>query len=79
MPWSTTLTLKVVIQAAPTNAELATGLCLPRRQHVKSNTIVYAKDRATAASGRPDEPCRFARIAARKAQDARRKRACRRR
>ncbi|MCC6778508.1 MAG: bifunctional phosphoribosylaminoimidazolecarboxamide formyltransferase/IMP cyclohydrolase [Hyphomicrobiales bacterium] len=66
------MTLKVVTRRAPTNAELA-DLTFAFRvaKHVKSNTIVYAKDRATVGVGagqmsRVDS----ARIAARKAQDA---------
>ncbi|HMH71239.1 MAG TPA: bifunctional phosphoribosylaminoimidazolecarboxamide formyltransferase/IMP cyclohydrolase, partial [Bradyrhizobium sp.] len=66
------MTLKVVTARAPTNAEL-TDLAFAFRvaKHVKSNTIVYAKDCATVGIGagqmsRVDS----ARIAARKAQDA---------
>jgi phosphoribosylaminoimidazolecarboxamide formyltransferase/IMP cyclohydrolase len=66
------MTLKVVTRRAPTNAEL-TDLAFAFRvaKHVKSNTIVYAKDLATVGIGagqmsRVDS----ARIAARKAQDA---------
>jgi phosphoribosylaminoimidazolecarboxamide formyltransferase/IMP cyclohydrolase len=64
--------LEVVTRRAPTNAEL-TDLAFAFRiaKHVKSNTIVYAKDRATVGIGagqmsRVDS----ARIAARKAEDA---------
>jgi phosphoribosylaminoimidazolecarboxamide formyltransferase/IMP cyclohydrolase len=66
------MSLDVVTRRAPTNAELA-DLTFAFRvaKHVKSNTIVYAKDRATVGIGagqmsRVDS----ARIAARKAQDA---------
>src|SRR6516164_4970442 len=64
--------LKVVTRRAPTNAEL-TDLAFAFRvaKHVKSNTIVYAKDRATVGIG-AGQMSRIdsARIAARKAQDA---------
>jgi phosphoribosylaminoimidazolecarboxamide formyltransferase/IMP cyclohydrolase len=66
------LTLKAVTKRAPTEAELR-DLRFAFRvvKHVKSNTIVYAKDLATVGIGagqmsRVDS----ARIAARKAQDA---------
>ena len=66
------MALKVVTKRAPTNAEL-TDLAFAFRvaKHVKSNTIVYAKDRATVGIGagqmsRVDS----ARIAARKGEDA---------
>ncbi len=66
------LTLKTVTRRAPTEAELR-DLRFAFRvvKHVKSNTIVYAKDLATVGIGagqmsRVDS----ARIAARKAQDA---------
>lgn len=66
------MTLTTVTKRAPTNAEL-TDLRFAFRiaKHVKSNTIVYAKDLATVGIGagqmsRVDS----ARIAARKAQDA---------
>jgi phosphoribosylaminoimidazolecarboxamide formyltransferase / IMP cyclohydrolase len=66
------MTLKVVTKRAPSNAE-RTDLAFAFRvaKHVKSNTIVYAKDLATVGIGagqmsRVDS----ARIAARKAQDA---------
>jgi phosphoribosylaminoimidazolecarboxamide formyltransferase / IMP cyclohydrolase len=66
------MTLKVVTRRAPTNAEL-TDLAFAFRvaKHVKSNTIVYAKDRATVGIG-AGQMSRIdsARIAARKAQDA---------
>jgi phosphoribosylaminoimidazolecarboxamide formyltransferase / IMP cyclohydrolase len=64
--------LDVVTKRAPTNAELADlAFAFRVAKHVKSNTIVYAKDRATVGIGagqmsRVDS----ARIAARKAQDA---------
>jgi phosphoribosylaminoimidazolecarboxamide formyltransferase/IMP cyclohydrolase len=66
------MTLKVMTKRAPTNAEL-TDLAFAFRvaKHVKSNTIVYAKDGATVGIGagqmsRVDS----SRIAARKAEDA---------
>jgi phosphoribosylaminoimidazolecarboxamide formyltransferase/IMP cyclohydrolase len=66
------MTLKTVTKRAPTNAEL-TDLRFAFRvaKHVKSNTIVYAKDRATVGIG-AGQMSRIdsARIAARKAQDA---------
>jgi phosphoribosylaminoimidazolecarboxamide formyltransferase/IMP cyclohydrolase len=64
--------LKVVTKRAPTNSELADlAFAFRIAKHVKSNTIVYAKDRATVGVGagqmsRVDS----ARIAARKAEDA---------
>ncbi|MDT3685193.1 MAG: bifunctional phosphoribosylaminoimidazolecarboxamide formyltransferase/IMP cyclohydrolase [Pseudorhodoplanes sp.] len=64
--------LKVVTQRAPTNAELRDlRFAFRVAKHVKSNTIIYAKDNATVGIGagqmsRVDS----ARIAARKAQDA---------
>jgi len=66
------MTLKVVTRRAPTNAELADlAFAFRIAKHVKSNTIVYAKDRATVGIGagqmsRVDS----ARIAALKAADA---------
>jgi phosphoribosylaminoimidazolecarboxamide formyltransferase/IMP cyclohydrolase len=66
------MTLKTVTQRAPTAAELADlAFAFRVAKHVKSNTIVYARDRATVGIGagqmsRVDS----ARIAARKAQDA---------
>jgi phosphoribosylaminoimidazolecarboxamide formyltransferase/IMP cyclohydrolase len=66
------MTLKVVTKRAPTDAELRDlRFAFRVAKHVKSNTIVYAKDRATVGIGagqmsRVDS----ARIAARKAQDA---------
>ena len=66
------MTLKVVTKRAPTNAEL-TDLAFAFRiaKHVKSNTIVYAKDCATVGIG-AGQMSRIdsARIAARKAEDA---------
>ena len=66
------MTLKAVTKRAPTNAEL-TDLAFAFRvaKHVKSNTIVYAKDRATVGIG-AGQMSRIdsARIAARKAEDA---------
>jgi phosphoribosylaminoimidazolecarboxamide formyltransferase/IMP cyclohydrolase len=66
------MTLKAVTARAPTDAELRDlKFAFRVAKHVKSNTIVYAKDRATVGIGagqmsRVDS----ARIAARKAQDA---------
>jgi phosphoribosylaminoimidazolecarboxamide formyltransferase/IMP cyclohydrolase len=66
------MTLKAVTERAPTDAELRDlKFAFRVAKHVKSNTIVYAKDRATVGIGagqmsRVDS----ARIAARKAQDA---------
>ena len=66
------MTLKVVTKRAPTDAELRDlKFAFRVAKHVKSNTIVYAKDLATVGIGagqmsRVDS----ARIAARKAQDA---------
>ena len=66
------MTLEVVSRRAPTNAELA-DLTFAFRvaKHVKSNTIVYAKDRATVGIG-AGQMSRIdsARIAARKAVEA---------
>jgi phosphoribosylaminoimidazolecarboxamide formyltransferase/IMP cyclohydrolase len=65
------MTLKTVTERAPTDAELRDlKFAFRVAKHVKSNTIVYAKDRATVGIGagqmsRVDS----ARIAARKAQD----------
>jgi phosphoribosylaminoimidazolecarboxamide formyltransferase/IMP cyclohydrolase len=64
--------LKVVTRRAPTNSEL-TDLRFAFRvaKHVKSNTIVYAKDRATVGIGAGQmSRVDAARIAARKAADA---------
>ena len=66
------MTLKVVTKRAPTDAELRDlKFAFRVAKHVKSNTIIYAKDLATVGIGagqmsRVDS----ARIAARKAQDA---------
>jgi phosphoribosylaminoimidazolecarboxamide formyltransferase/IMP cyclohydrolase len=64
--------LKTVTKRAPTNEEMR-DLTFAFRvaKHVKSNTIVYAKDRATVGIG-AGQMSRIdsARIAARKAQDA---------
>ncbi len=64
--------LKTVTKRAPTQAELA-DLRFAFRvvKHVKSNTIVYAKDRATVGIGAGQmSRVDAARIAARKAEDA---------
>jgi phosphoribosylaminoimidazolecarboxamide formyltransferase/IMP cyclohydrolase len=66
------MSLDVVTKRAPTNAEIA-DLTFAFRvaKHVKSNTIVYAKDRATVGIGAGQmSRVDAARIAARKAQDA---------
>jgi phosphoribosylaminoimidazolecarboxamide formyltransferase / IMP cyclohydrolase len=66
------LELKVVTRRRPTEAEL-TDLRFAFRvaKHVKSNTIVYAKDRATVGIGAGQmSRVDAARIAARKAEDA---------
>ncbi len=66
------LDLKVVTKRAPTNAELRDlAFAFRVAKHVKSNTIVYAKDRATVGIG-AGQMSRIdaARIAARKAEDA---------
>jgi len=64
--------LKQVTKRAPTNAELRDlrfAFCVAK--HVKSNTIVYAKDSATVGIGAGQmSRVDAARIAARKAQDA---------
>ena len=66
------MALKVVTKRAPTDAELRDlKFAFRVAKHVKSNTIIYAKDLATVGIGagqmsRVDS----ARIAARKAQDA---------
>jgi phosphoribosylaminoimidazolecarboxamide formyltransferase/IMP cyclohydrolase len=66
------MTLKVMTKRAPSNAE-RTDLAFAFRvaKHVKSNTIVYAKDLATVGIG-AGQMSRIdsARIAARKAEDA---------
>jgi phosphoribosylaminoimidazolecarboxamide formyltransferase/IMP cyclohydrolase len=66
------MTLKVVTKRAPTNAELSDlAFAFRVAKHVKSNTIVYAKDGATVGIG-AGQMSRIdsARIAARKAEDA---------
>ena len=66
------ITLKVVTKRAPTNAERSDlAFAFRVAKHVKSNTIVYAKDLATVGIG-AGQMSRIdsARIAARKAQDA---------
>jgi phosphoribosylaminoimidazolecarboxamide formyltransferase/IMP cyclohydrolase len=66
------MTLKVVTKRAPTNAELRDlAFAFRVAKHVKSNTIVYAKDLATVGIG-AGQMSRIdsARIAARKAEDA---------
>ena len=64
--------LKVVTRRAPTNSELADlAFAFRVAKHVKSNTIVYAKDRATVGIGAGQmSRVDAARIAARKAEDA---------
>ncbi len=64
--------LKVVTKRAPTDAELADlRFAFRVAKHVKSNTIVYAKDRATVGIGAGQmSRVDAARIAARKAEDA---------
>src|SRR6187401_2513305 len=64
--------LKVVTKRAPTNAELRDlAFAFRVAKHVKSNTIVYARDLATVGIG-AGQMSRIdsARIAARKAEDA---------
>jgi phosphoribosylaminoimidazolecarboxamide formyltransferase/IMP cyclohydrolase len=66
------MNLKIVTKRAPTNAELRDlRFAFRIAKHVKSNTIVYAKDSATVGIG-AGQMSRIdsARIAARKAQDA---------
>ena len=66
------MTLKTVTKRAPTPAELDDlRFAFRVAKHVKSNTIVYAKDRATVGIG-AGQMSRIdsARIAARKAEDA---------
>ena len=72
MPWSTTCSCKTVTKRAPTAAELADlRFAFRVAKHVKSNTIVYAKDRATVGIGAGQmSRVDAARIAARKAEDA---------
>jgi phosphoribosylaminoimidazolecarboxamide formyltransferase / IMP cyclohydrolase len=64
--------LDIVTKRAPTNAELADlAFAFRVAKHVKSNTIVYAKDRATVGIGAGQmSRVDAARIAARKAADA---------
>jgi phosphoribosylaminoimidazolecarboxamide formyltransferase / IMP cyclohydrolase len=64
--------LKVVTRRAPSNAELRDlRFAFRVAKHVKSNTIVYAKDAATVGIGAGQmSRVDAARIAARKAQDA---------
>jgi phosphoribosylaminoimidazolecarboxamide formyltransferase/IMP cyclohydrolase len=64
--------LRVVTKRAPSNAELADlRFAFRVAKHVKSNTIVYAKDRATVGIGAGQmSRVDAARIAARKAEDA---------
>ena len=67
-----TMTLKVATKRAPSDAEMRDLQFVFRvAKHVKSNTIVYAKDLATVGIG-AGQMSRIdsARIAARKAQDA---------
>jgi phosphoribosylaminoimidazolecarboxamide formyltransferase/IMP cyclohydrolase len=63
---------KVVTRRAPTNAERADlAFAFRVAKHVKSNTIVYARDRATVGIGAGQmSRVDAARIAARKAEDA---------
>jgi phosphoribosylaminoimidazolecarboxamide formyltransferase/IMP cyclohydrolase len=64
--------MKVVTKRSPTNAELRDlAFAFRVAKHVKSNTIVYAKDLATVGIG-AGQMSRIdsARIAARKAEDA---------
>ncbi len=64
--------MKVVTRRAPTNAELADlAFAFRVAKHVKSNAIVYAKDRATVGIGAGQmSRVDASRIGARKAQDA---------
>jgi phosphoribosylaminoimidazolecarboxamide formyltransferase/IMP cyclohydrolase len=64
--------LKTVTKRAPTAGELADlRFAFRVAKHVKSNTIVYAKDRATVGIGAGQmSRVDAARIAARKAEDA---------
>ena len=66
------LDLKVVTKRPPTESELADlQFAFTVAKHVKSNTIVYAKDRATVGVGAGQmSRVDAARIAARKAEDA---------
>ena len=69
------MALKIVTRRAPTDAELRDlKFAFRVAKHVKSNTIVYAKDlRHGRHRRRPDEPGRFG--AHRRAQGAGRRRA----
>jgi phosphoribosylaminoimidazolecarboxamide formyltransferase / IMP cyclohydrolase len=64
--------LKIVTKRAPSEAELADlRFAFRVAKHVKSNTIVYAKDRATVGIGAGQmSRVDAARIAAHKAEDA---------
>jgi phosphoribosylaminoimidazolecarboxamide formyltransferase/IMP cyclohydrolase len=66
------MAMKVVTRRAPTNAELADlAFAFRVAKHVKSNTIVYAKDGATVGIGAGQmSRVDAARIAAHKAADA---------
>ena len=66
------MTLRTVTKRAPTEQELADlRFAFRIAKHVKSNTIVYAKDRATVGIGAGQmSRVDAARIAARKAEDA---------
>ena len=66
------MTLKVATKRAPTNSEIRDlKFAFRVAKHVKSNTIVYAKDLATVGIGAGQmSRINSARIAARKAQDA---------
>jgi phosphoribosylaminoimidazolecarboxamide formyltransferase/IMP cyclohydrolase len=66
------LDLKVVTKRAPTDAEMADlRFAFRVAKHVKSNTIIYAKDRATVGIGAGQmSRVDASRIAARKAEDA---------
>jgi len=66
------MALKTVTKRAPSEAELADlRFAFRVAKHVKSNTIVYAKDRATVGIGAGQmSRVDAARIAARKAEDA---------
>src|SRR6201999_2328293 len=66
------MTLKTVTKRAPSDAELDDlRFAFRVAKHVKSNTIVYAKDRATVGIGAGQmSRVDAARIAARKAEDA---------
>ena len=70
MPWSTRCSLKTVTKRAPSAAELADlRFAFRVAKHVKSNTIVYAKDCATVGIGAGQmSRVDAARIAARKAR-----------